>query len=139
MIKWIERLSDGKKVFPNFSTMKKKIIIKKCVAFLLIPLAVISCKKDGESINIYSPDKAYNFEIFVNSEKSLSYSLTWHDSLIISESKLGYKLANDSVVRRDLKLTGVKNQTIDEEWNPVFGEQNTYRNYYNESKIYITC
>ena len=103
-----------------------------------IIVSVISCQNNDQGISTYSPDQAFRFQVQVDNNKKLSYSVSWNDSVIIADSRLDFVLSDSSLLCSDLKLDRVETKTHDESWQPVVGEQGSYRDYYNESKLFFT-
>ena len=65
-----------------------------------------------------------------------TYSVTYQGKTIIKPSRLGYQLAKGGKDGKDLladfSVIDEKTSTFDETWTPVWGENKSIRNHYNE-------
>ena len=109
---------------------------------------------------ITSPDGRLTLDFGVDAKGRPTYSLMWADKTVIAPSHLGYQLkqedpdkkvdfewttaavASDEVVRKaDLmtgfSITGSETSTFDETWTPVWGEESSIRNHYNELLVHL--
>lgn len=66
------------------------------------------------------------------------YQLSYKEMPVIKPSKLGLELVNDTSMLTGFEITDTKTSTFDETWEPVWGEVNTIRNYYNEMAVTLT-
>ena len=67
------------------------------------------------------------------------YSVTYQDKTIIKPSRLGYQLAKGGKDGKDLlsdfSVINEKTSTFDETWTPVWGENKSIRNHYNDMLV----
>lgn len=64
------------------------------------------------------------------------YSLTYQNDTIIGKSKLGFELVKDpKSMLDDFEIMNTKISYFDETWEPVWGEESSIRNQYNELEI----
>jgi glucan 1,4-alpha-glucosidase len=62
-----------------------------------------------------------------------TYSVTYNDKAVIKPSRMGYQLAKGGADLLDgFSVIGEKTSTFDETWSPVWGENKSIRNHYNE-------
>ena len=68
-----------------------------------------------------------------------TYSVTYQGKTIIKPSRLGYQLAKGGKDGKDLlsdfSVINEKTSTFDETWNPVWGENKSIRNHYNDMLV----
>lgn len=101
--------------------MKKLIILVAC-CFYMISL---------QAEQIESPNKA--FQLTFNVEDGVPvYSLTLNGKAIIKKSKLGFVLKDMEDLTDGFTLEETDTDSYDNTWKPVWGEENTIRNHYNE-------
>ena len=62
------------------------------------------------------------------------YKLSYKDKVVVDWSRMGFQL-NDSGLFDWFELADVSRSTTDETWNPVWGEESTIRNHYNELAV----
>jgi len=126
----------------------KKIILALAVALAACsPKAVIS-----DSIALTSPDGELSMT-FVLEDGVPKYSLDHKDTKVVLPSRLGFDMRGtvkseqlnfqgSEVTKSDLKpgfafdrdfdLVGTSTDSFDETWEPVWGEESSIRNHYNE-------
>ncbi len=63
---------------------------------------------------------------------SLFYSIKEKGEDVITKSPLGLEFKNSGLLCKNLEINSVKRRYVDKPWKPVYGEKNSYRNYYNE-------
>lgn len=98
---------------------------------ILIFLLFINVVK---AVDIQSPNG--NFTLKFNIENGTPiYQLLFKSKLIIGKSKLGLELKDTDSLLSDFSITDKKKSYFDETWKPVWGEESTIRNHYNELLI----
>lgn len=62
------------------------------------------------------------------------YRLTYDNKNVVKDSKLGFILLNDRIgnLTDGFNIINTETSSFDETWSPVWGEEDTYRNKYNE-------
>ena len=130
--------------------MKRAFIIASVLAFAL-----------GTSAQrLSSPDGRLTMEFSVDASGRPTYSLSYSDKMVVAPSHLGYQLkpedpskmtdfewktpaaAQDAVAQRADLLTGfsilgTEVSSCDEVWTPVWGEESSIRNHYNELLVHL--
>lgn len=107
---------------------------------LLITLSFVSLVFAQQ---LQSPDGKFVMNFSVQSGGYPSYQLNYKGKEIIKPSRLGFELttkdaqANDprNFLNNNFEVVGSKIATFDETWQPVWGEEKTIRNHYNEILI----
>ncbi len=61
-----------------------------------------------------------------------TYSVSYKGKTIVKPSRLGLQLADGPDMTDGFKLTGTSTSSFDETWHPVWGENSSIRNNYNE-------
>jgi alpha-glucosidase len=99
-----------------------------------------------------SPNGAYEFDFYQKQnntgEKQMYYTLSFKGKKVVEESELGVLIENNTlesalgipndtckVWGENLKFTGVQYNVVNETWTPVYGENDTIRNNYNEMTV----
>ena len=124
-------------------------------------LCALSCTpkaKITESYSLKSPDSTLEMNFKLDSRGVALYSLSADGTPILNDSRLGFELrgtvkaeqldykdgtVSKSDIRpcydfdRDFILTGVDTCSFDEVWNPVWGEEASIRNHYNELLVHL--
>lgn len=112
--------------------MKKFFLI---VALFLVGL--VAAQK------LQSPDGKFVMNFSVQNGGYPSYQLNYKGKEIVKPSRLGFVLttkdaqANDprNFLNNNFEVVGSKTATFDETWQPVWGEEKSIRNHYNEILI----
>ncbi|KDN56227.1 alpha-glucosidase [Flavobacterium seoulense] len=99
-----------------------------------------------------SPDGAYEFTFYQkeikSTEKQMYYTLSYKGKTVVLESELGVLIENQTfesalgvpndtckVWGENLKFTDVQRHSSDKTWKPVYGENATIRDNYNEMTL----
>ncbi len=83
------------------------------------------------AVEVTSPDG--NIKVTVDVPGGVpTYSMTFGDKNVVKPSKLGIELVNDTDLTDGFEITGTKTLSLDETWQPVWGETRDIRNHYNE-------
>ncbi len=118
---------------------------------------ITGCSKTTTTVtnisSLQSPDGKNVVEISITEEGQLQYSLSHDGQKVVLPSTLGFELRgnvksesldyegnrpvmsdNDPcyLFDRGFEVTGFRNSSFDETWNPVWGEESEIRNHYNE-------
>lgn len=107
--------------------------MKKLIALACLMLAVFGNVAAQE---LKSPNGAFTMKFALQAGGVPTYSLVYKGKDVIRTSKLGLELKNDKKsLLNDFTVANTKTLTIDETWTPVWGEQKTIRNHYNELAV----
>jgi len=66
-----------------------------------------------------------------------TYLVTYGQTLVVKPSHLGIKLLNDSNFDDHFDITGADKKSVDETWDPVWGEVSHIRNHYEQLTIHL--
>jgi hypothetical protein len=86
----------------------------------------------AQAQEIQSPDGNLLLQFSVNEKGTPVYSLTYKKKQVIKPSALGIETADIAPLVEGFTVSDSKQNTIDESWDPVWGEQKTIRNNYRE-------
>ena len=93
----------------------------------LFALAVLT----AGAAEVSSPGGAVKV-VFTLDGTTPTYTVSFRGKTVIKPSRLGYELANAENLLDGFTLAGEETSTFDEIWKPVWGENSTIRNHYNE-------
>lgn len=79
-----------------------------------------------------SPDKNLKLKFSLTSDGTPTYELNYKNKAVIKTSKLGIETKDVPSFLNGFAVTKTENATFDETWSPVWGEQKSIRNNYNE-------
>ncbi|MDR6967808.1 hypothetical protein J2X31_001820 [Flavobacterium arsenatis] len=86
----------------------------------------------AQAQEIASPDKNLNLKFSLIQNGVPAYELNYKNKPVIKSSKLGIETKDVPSFLDGFTVVKTENTTFDESWNPVWGEQKTIRNNYNE-------
>lgn len=125
--------------------------MKKAV-FTLFVLCATALVLNAQT-TLTSPNKAFTLQFSVTADGRPTYSLEYKGKTVIAPSHLGFELKREvegkqtdfaanhvdaSAIERKANLwsgfsvAGMSTTTVDETWQPVWGEESSIRNHYNE-------
>ncbi len=107
--------------------MKHMTIILNTLSAAVIASYAISSAAD----DISSPSGVIMLHAGVENGQP-AYSISYKGKTVIKPSTLGFELADATPMMTDFVLDGTETASFDETWTPVWGEQATIRNNYNE-------
>lgn len=87
---------------------------------------------------ISSPDKNLKLKFSVTGNGIPTYELNYKNKAVIKNSKLGIETKDVPSFLEGFTVTKVENNTFDETWTPVWGEQKSIRNNYNELLVTLS-
>ncbi|MGJ5642553.1 glycoside hydrolase family 97 protein [Formosa sp. S-31] len=89
--------------------------------------------------DLKSPDGDLNMHFELNANGTPTYQLTYKNKQVIKTSTLGLELKNDDKsLMDDFTVSKTENGVFDESWTPVWGEEKSIRNHYNELAVTLT-
>lgn len=109
--------------------------MKKLVSLLAIGLVFSGMLYAADIQTVSSPNGNMVFRLISTPGNGLAYAVDYKGKNVVKESTLGFKLSVPDVVLDQFQITVVNKQTIDESWNPVWGEEKTIRNHCNEISL----
>ena len=88
--------------------------------------------------NLESPDGNLKMEFKLSDKGEPVYELFYKEKPVIEPSKLGFEFKNDqNPLRAGFSIQQAKEDSFDETWEPVWGEESEIRNHYNEFAVYL--
>ncbi len=134
-----------------------------CLASALLLAGLVSCNSAREAVTVEtyslsSPDGTLQMEFTLDDEGVARYSLTADGTQILNPGRLGFELRGTVKAReidfddpalpksdsrpcyffdRDFVVTGTDTCSFDETWSPVWGEESSIRNHYNELLVHL--
>ena len=92
--------------------------------------------KASRAQTLKSPNGDFEMQFDLSQEGTPQYQLTFNGKTVIAQSTLGFDLKNDEKsLKNDFEVIEIDNSTFDETWEPVWGEETTIRNHYNEMLV----
>ena len=110
---------------------------KKYWFFLSVLFLSSAAFAQSSAHQIISPDGKMVVDIALNSEKGLTYQLSYLKQPVILESKFGFHV-NGENWEQNLVIKDIQSNTADKVWEPVYGERSTIKDQYKESVFFLT-
>ena len=87
-----------------------------------------------KSESLISPNSNLKLEFRLQDGDKPRYRLSYKDKIVVDWSRMGFQL-DDSGLFDWFELADTSRNSVDETWNPVWGEESTIRNHYNELAV----
>ncbi|MDN5288680.1 MAG: alpha-glucosidase [Mucilaginibacter sp.] len=87
---------------------------------------------------ISSPDKNLTLKFELQENGVPTYQLNYKQKQVIKTSKLGLETKDVPSFLDGFSISKTEQSTFDESWDPVWGEEKTIRNHYNELLVTLT-
>lgn len=88
--------------------------------------------------DLSSPDGKLRLQFTLNASGQPQYQLEYKGKAVIKPSLLGIETKDAPSFTSGFQITGTKQRTVDEQWEPVWGEENSIRDHYNELLVELT-
>ena len=93
----------------------------------------------GFGQQLKSPNQEFTMDFSLLTDGTPTYNLSYKGKLVVKTSKLGFELKNDKKsLLNDFTVVDTKIATFDETWKPVWGEESSIRNHYNELAVTLS-
>ena len=112
----------------------------KKIFIAMLAMAMASCGRAGVSVPdeshvLRSPDGKLELRMGLTPKGGPVYSLERVGTPVINASRLGYKLIGQDDLLEGFSVADVTTDSFDETWTPVWGEEASIRNNYNEMLV----
>jgi hypothetical protein len=84
---------------------------------------------------LQSPNKRLMLKTALSERGELTYQLLFLKKEVLKPGKLGLELKDTEPLTNGFTIIKIDSATVDEQWNPVWGEVKTIRNHYKELSI----
>ncbi len=92
----------------------------------------------GNAQSILSPSQKLILTFSLSKEGKPTYSVTYKNQTIVSESTLGIKLKASNSLDANFVIDSIGHKSVNETWQPVLGEQSNIKNNYNEMTLALS-
>lgn len=106
--------------------------MKKLVSLLTAWLVIVPVLFAADIETVASPNGNMVFRLISNPGDKLSYAVDYKGMNVVKSSSIGFKLNVPALVLDKFSITSIDKRTIDESWDPVWGEVKTIRNHCTE-------
>eukprot|EP01133_Synstelium_polycarpum_P013457 gene13457-15859_t len=105
---------------------------------LLLLLSVATYGFQSTAQQISSPDQQLHMKFELSAKGVPTYQLTYKQKQVIKPSTLGIQTKDVPSLMDGFTVSKTEQSTFDESWDPVWGEQKTIRNHYNELLVTLS-
>lgn len=107
--------------------------------FILTAAALLSASASlGATEVLTSPDGRLQLSLDITADGTPTYKMDYNNKPVIATSRLGLELKNQKSLLDGFKMERVSRSSFDETWQPVWGEQSSIRNHYNEMAVCLS-
>lgn len=107
--------------------------------FILTAVALLSASASlGATEVLTSPDGRLQLSFDLTADGTPTYKMDYNNKPVIATSRLGLELKNQKSLLDGFKMERVSRSSFDETWQPVWGEQSSIRNHYNEMAVCLS-
>lgn len=107
--------------------------------FILTAAALLSASASlGATEVLTSPDGRLQLSFDLTTDGTPTYKMDYNNKPVIATSWLGLELKNQKSLLDGFKMERVSRSSFDETWQPVWGEQSSIRNHYNEMAVCLS-
>ncbi|HYG20521.1 MAG TPA: glycoside hydrolase family 97 protein [Ohtaekwangia sp.] len=107
-------------------------------AFFLTLIFITSRQSASGQEVLMSPDKNLVLNFSLNAEGMPAYGLSYKGKVVIRTSMLGLELKDKPSLLTGFTMAGAMRKAVDTTWTPVWGEEKTIRNNFNELSVVLT-
>ena len=107
--------------------------------FILTAAALLSASASLGATEVQtSPDGRLQLSFDLTNDGTPTYKMDYNNKPVIATSRLGLELKNQKSLLDGFKMERVSRSSFDETWQPVWGEQSSIRNHYNEMAVCLS-
>ncbi|MDB5209912.1 MAG: glycoside hydrolase family 97 protein, partial [Sediminibacterium sp.] len=75
--------------------------------------------------------------VLINGSGTPLYSVYYKNQAVVSSSELGFVLTDDKDLHTGFEVTKTETKSVDETWQPVWGEVKNIRNHYQQLAVHL--
>ena len=99
---------------------------------LLVSCTAKTVQVPADALSLRSPDGKLELKFFLSPEGTPEYLLTREGKDVVLPSRLGFELVDQKDLKEGFSLTGTSFASQDQVWEPVWGEEASIRDHWNE-------
>lgn len=85
----------------------------------------------------FSPNKQMEVVFSLSTDGKPTYTLTYKGQAVVLESHLGFEVVDAVPLLENFRVVDVSYDTKNEIWEPVWGEESSIQNHYNEMAVFL--
>lgn len=107
--------------------------MKKVLSLVLLSFSFLCFSQ-----SLQSPSKAVQLDFKIGESGMPTYNVSYKNQPVILQSNLGVLLKGTTDLASNFSIDSISNQSVNENWQPVLGEQSNINNHYNQIKVALT-
>ncbi len=108
------------------------IRIVNCLIICMLSVTAMAQQRLAEEEVIF---KKIRLAFSLTPEGVPTYSVFYDNIPVVTPSEMGFVLADNIALDRDFEYVNTERSSVQEHWNPVWGEEKTIQNNYEELKV----
>ncbi|HEX4850593.1 MAG TPA: glycoside hydrolase family 97 N-terminal domain-containing protein, partial [Puia sp.] len=110
--------------------------MRKYISALFFLFAVYNCQAQPNNELALQMGKV-SCRFSLNQDGRPEYEINFNQKPVILKSGMGFSLADDSLFFKGFQVKGVERRSVDETWQPVWGETKNIRNHFDELVVHL--
>ena len=112
------------------------MLLKKLLTCLVVSISIqLSTAQETKVSGIAMKDVELN--VLLNAAGTPVYSVYYKNQAVISSSELGFTLTDGKELHTGFEVTKTETRSVDETWQPVWGEVKNIRNHYQQLTVHL--
>jgi len=107
-------------------------MLKNSLLYVSLALVLSACASEGPFMEVRSPDGRTNLAFLLTEKGQPAYRVAHDGRVVIDTSTLGLTFRNWPEMKEGFRLVHAERHTLEEDWEPHWGEAAVMRNHYNE-------
>ena len=108
----------------------------KKILFIILAISVVSCISRNNT-KLSSPDGKISLDFKIENGVAI-YSIKKNNSTIVNDSEMGILFSDGTDLSSNLSVKSSSQKSFNEDWYPLYGEEEKINNNYNELKLSLT-
>ncbi|MUP43739.1 glycoside hydrolase family 97 protein [Christiangramia aestuarii] len=102
---------------------------------ILFSVFILMAVNLGIAQSIKSPNGELEMRFELTADSTPVYNLSYKGETVIKPSKLGFDLKEEKDLLSGFSIKDTEEETFDNTWEPIWGEEKEIRNHYNELEV----
>jgi hypothetical protein len=111
-------------------------MFRKALLMLAFMISVVETMAQDMPISNLSM-KNIKLSVAIDASGTVSYTVEHKDLMIVAPSNLGFMLTDGVDMHSGFELLSTETKTVDETWQPVWGEVKNIRNHYQQLTVHL--
>jgi hypothetical protein len=118
-----------------FNTLTKACHMISKKLLMLVAFIAVQTGRAQQTTTVNMQHVRLDFKL--DPSGTAEYAVYYKDKNIIAPSTLGFTLAEGKDLSKNFELAGTETASVDQNWQPVWGEVKTIRNHYKQLMVHL--